>query len=188
MRRAEQDSPHQTPGTVIPFRDNPPTNGPHYDVWARWGIYRTAIPRGYWVHNLEHGAVVLAYRPDLAPEERDRLEAFARGLPPEPDCLAQGVRRRILVTPDPDLPTRVAALAWNHAYTADCVDTAALEQVVLGLTGRAPEQVCADGFYPPLDPDAGMAPDASASPVDAALAPGVSGGEADAAAVDSGPG
>jgi hypothetical protein len=160
-RRAEQESPHQTPGTVIPFRDNPPTNGPHYDVWARWGVYREVIPRGYWVHNLEHGGVVIAYRPDLSDAERDRLEAFVRALPPEPDCAAQGVRRRIIVTPDPELPARVAAVAWSHSYTADCVDTNALEQVVLGLTGRGPEQVCGDGWYPALDPDAGIPADAA---------------------------
>ncbi|MBL8678836.1 MAG: DUF3105 domain-containing protein [Myxococcales bacterium] len=162
VRVEEQASPHVAPGSTIAFRDNPPVNGTHYDQWARWGIYREAIPRGYWVHNLEHGAVVIAYRPDLAPAERDRLEAFARGLPPEPGCMAQGVRRRIIVTPDPLLPTRVAAMAWNHAYTADCVDEASLERIVLGLTGRAPENVCGDGFFPLDLPDAG-APDAQST-------------------------
>jgi hypothetical protein len=161
VRGEEQSSPHVAPGTPIAFRDNPPVNGTHYDVWARWGIYREAIPRGYWVHNLEHGAIVIAYKPELSSAERDRLEAFVRALPPEPECAAQGVRRRIIVTPDPMLPTRVAALAWNHAYTADCVDEAALERVVLGLTGRAPENVCADGFFPLTDPDAGL-PDGAA--------------------------
>jgi hypothetical protein len=152
VRVPEQDPIHLEPGSEISFRDNPPSNGPHYGVWARWGVYREPLPRGYWVHNLEHGGVVLAYRADLAAEERDRLEAFARGLPPEPECLAQGVRRRIIVTPDPLLPTRVAAMGWSHAYTADCVDESTLERIVLGLTGRGPEQVCADGFYPPMNP------------------------------------
>ncbi|MDP3275605.1 MAG: DUF3105 domain-containing protein [Deltaproteobacteria bacterium] len=168
VRRSEQPSPHQTPGSEIAFRDNPPTNGPHYSDWARWGIYREVIPRGYWVHNLEHGAVVLLYRPDVQNSDRDALEAFVRALPPEPACLAQGVRRRILVTPDPFLPTPFAAVAWNHSYTALCLDTAALERIVLGLTGRAPEEVCATGFYPietqPLD--GGASPTDASAPRD----------------------
>lgn len=164
-RLEEQASPHVTPGSVIAFRDNPPVNGTHFGEWARWGIYREAIPRGYWVHNLEHGAIVIAYKPELSTNERDRLEAFVRGLPPEPECMVQGVRRRIILTPDPLLPTRVAAMAWNHAYTADCVDEASLERIVLGLTGRAPENVCADGFFPLDPPDSGVG-DAS-TPADA---------------------
>lgn len=147
VRNPEQDSPHQEPGTVISFRDNPPTNGPHYGVWARWGVYREVLPRGYWVHNLEHGGIVLAYRPDVSMAERDMLEAFATGLPPEPRCLMEGVRRRIIVTPDPELPSRFAAMAWSHAYRADCVDTATLERVVLTLTGHATEDICSHGLY-----------------------------------------
>src|SRR5688500_13755258 len=45
---------HFRPGEPITWSTNPPATGAHYSVWARWGRnYDTAIPRGYWVHNLE---------------------------------------------------------------------------------------------------------------------------------------
>ncbi len=157
VRNPEQDSPHQEPGTAIAFRDNPPTNGPHYGVWARWGIYRDVLPRGYWVHNLEHGGIVLLYRPDVPAAQRDALEAFAMGLPPDPMCAPEGVRRRIIVTPDPMLPSPFAAVAWSHAYRADCVDTATLERFVLTLTAQSPENICSHGAFAGEAADGGMA-------------------------------
>ncbi len=175
VRNPEQDSPHQEPGSVVNFRDNPPTNGPHYGVWARWGIYREVLARGYWVHNLEHGGIVLAYRPDATAAQRDALEAFAMGLPPEPGCLMEGVRRRIIVTPDPLLTAPFAAMAWSHSYRADCIDTATLERFVLTLTGRAPENICANGGFEGTPGDGGVVGDASVA-VDASTADAVGGG------------
>src|SRR5262245_26738068 len=44
--------------TQLMFMSNPPAGGPHYPRWAHWMTmfmqYPTPIPRGYWIHNLEH--------------------------------------------------------------------------------------------------------------------------------------
>ncbi len=147
------ESPHVETDASTPWNSNPPTSGPHFGIWARWGTYTEPIPRGYLVHSLEHGAVVLSYRcanRDGCPMIHDRLAAFVRGLPPEPACVAEGLRRRIILTPDPLLDTLVAGAAWGFSYRADCVDEGSLETFVLSLTGRAPEDFCADGFYPPI--------------------------------------
>lgn len=55
------DSPHVDIGTVIQYSSNPPSSGPHYPIWAGWQEYLTPVPRPFWVHSLEHGAVVLLY-------------------------------------------------------------------------------------------------------------------------------
>ena len=58
---------HVAEGTTVTYRNNPPASGPHYPVWARYQAYTTAVARPYWVHNLEHGAIVLVHRPDASP-------------------------------------------------------------------------------------------------------------------------
>ena len=54
-------SPHVAECSLVEYSSNPPTSGPHYGFWAEFGIYDQAIPRGFWVHAMEHGAVVVAY-------------------------------------------------------------------------------------------------------------------------------
>jgi hypothetical protein len=158
-----QESPHvdfdaSMYDAAINWNSNPPSSGPHFGLWAYWGIYPTPIPRGYYVHNLEHGGVVLSYRcasraaSAQCTAMHDQLAAFVNGLPPEPACVGTGVRRRIILTPDPSLTTTVGGSAWGYTYNASCVDTRSLEIFVLSLTGRAPEDFCADGFYPEPPP------------------------------------
>lgn len=147
-------SPHVDPSTTITYNSNPPSSGPHFPDWARWGEYSEPIPRGYLVHALEHGAVVLSYRcanRAACPELADGLAAFVARLPPEPMCLELGLRRRIIVTPDPllDSSVTIAGAAWGVTYRASCVDPSSLETFVLGTTGRAPENFCNEGGFPP---------------------------------------
>lgn len=154
-------SPHVDTVRPSDYNSNPPSSGPHYPVWARWGVFEEPIDRGYLVHSLEHGAVVLSYRcanRAACPETHDALAAFAMRLPPEPICLEMGLRRRIIVVPDPQLDpsVTVAGAAWGVTYRANCVDPSSLETFVLGTTGRAPENFCNDGSFPiPQAADAG---------------------------------
>ena len=49
---------HVVEGSQVTYRHNPPASGPHYPVWARYQSYTSAVARPYWVHNVEHGAIV----------------------------------------------------------------------------------------------------------------------------------
>jgi hypothetical protein len=154
MRHDEQPGAHVPPDAGITWTTNPPSSGNHFDEWARWGIHRVVIPRGYWVHNLEHGGVAVLYRCNGdCNATRAQLEAVVRALEPEPQCTGSGVARRILLTEDPLLDVPVAAASWGWTYRADCVDPGSLEAFVRRRTGMAPEDVCAEGTYPPLATD-----------------------------------
>ena len=37
----------------------PPVQGPHNTRWADWGVYDTAIPEPYVIHNMSHGGIVV---------------------------------------------------------------------------------------------------------------------------------
>jgi len=138
------DSPHMPIGSVIEWESNPPTSGPHYPIWAAWDRAYAEIERAYWLHNAEHGGVVLAYSCDGCSPP---LEAIVRGLPADPHCEAPLWTRSIVVA-DPLLPddTTIAAVAWGVAYTATSIDPDALGEFIADNYGRATENTCADGL------------------------------------------
>jgi hypothetical protein len=148
------DAPPLLPGTHVPigtaiqWDSNPPSSGPHFPVWAAYQAYSSPVPRGYYVHNLEHGAIVLLYNcSSPCPEIVAALEAVSNTIPDDPLCSAldAGVRVRSLVTPDPLLDVRVAAAAWGWTYRADCVDVASLSSFAAAHYGQGPEVLCDNG-------------------------------------------
>jgi hypothetical protein len=139
---------HVSPGTPIRWSSNPPATGKHYPSWAGWFRSYSSLERGYWMHNAEHGGVILLYRcPDGCEGDLAALIAVAQARPQDPRC-ALPVRNRVMVVADPMLPegTKIAAVAWNAYYTAGCVDAAALTSFVDDHYGRGPEDLCSDGL------------------------------------------
>jgi hypothetical protein len=132
---------HVAEGSPTTYRSNPPASGPHYPVWARYQEYGTAVPRGYWVHNLEHGAIVFLYRLDTPPATVDALRNVYRGLSPDPVC----GHSLALMTPDPLLPRPIAAVAADWLLLADSVDPATLNAFVAARRNQGPEKVCDPG-------------------------------------------
>lgn len=135
---------HVTEGSAITYRHNPPASGPHYPVWARYEAFTTPVARGYWVHNVEHGAVVLLHRPDAPPAVIQALLDAYRALPADPDC----GHTRALLTPDPLLDRPVAVVAVDHVLRGECVDANAVRQFASQRRNRGPENVCAPGTRP----------------------------------------
>ena len=83
------------------YAQTPPAGGVHSSVPQNCGIYDQPIRNENAVHSLEHGAVWLAYRPDLPAAAVDTLRGLARG------------HDHVLVAPYPDLPHAVVATAWG---------------------------------------------------------------------------
>lgn len=65
----------------IVFDDSaaPPAGGEHYNVWQNCGIYTDPVQTGNAIHSMEHGAVWISYRPDLAADEVADLQQLVRG-------------------------------------------------------------------------------------------------------------
>jgi hypothetical protein len=136
----------------IAWLTNPPSSGNHFPTWARWGAWPD-LPRGNWVHNLEHGGVALLYRcpSGTCADTRDALVQAAAGFPGDPACGpadASPARVRVVITNDRLIETPVAAAAWGAVYEASCVDAASLRLFYAMFAGHAPEDFCADGSVP----------------------------------------
>ena len=140
-------SPHVDIGTMVTWTSNPPTSGPHYPVWAAYDQHYEDLARGYWLHDLEHGAVVYAYRCDAGcPDVAAQLDAIVKTLPSDSTCTSP-VHQRALVVADPMLPddNTVDAVAWGVYYSGQCADPATLESFYFDHAANSPEDTCADG-------------------------------------------
>jgi hypothetical protein len=143
---APQPGNHVPIGTAITWSSNPPATGTHYPVWAQYDRTYTSLDRGYYVHDAEHGAIVLLYNcPTGCADVVTGLEAVVRAMPIDHGCTLP-VRQRALVAGDPLLPADVvvAAVAWDVMYTATCVDPY-LHTFANNHYNNAPEDLCADG-------------------------------------------
>ncbi len=152
----QEAATHMTSGTQIEWSSNPPATGAHYPSWAGWYRLYETLPRGNWLHNAEHGGVILLYNCPLGcPEVVDQLVEVARAAADDDTCTAP-VKKRILIAADPllDEGTQIAAVAWNRYYTASCFDEY-LKTFIRTSYRRGPEDTCADGIPfggVPIDP------------------------------------
>ena len=129
----------------LTYATNPPSSGNHYSIWAAYQTYDRPIPRGFWVHGLEHGAVVFSYNcPGGCAGEVAFVQAFIEGLPA--DCGAN--TRRVILTPDPELDVRFAASAWGYTLRANCFDRDAFSTFFTEHYNHAPESICGGGTDP----------------------------------------
>jgi len=150
---------HVAIGTdITSWNSNPPSSGQHYPIWAAYQTYTDPVPRGYYVHDLEHGAVVLLYNcandggsmdassPDCQ-TIINGLKQVSDSLPDDPLCTSagDGVRVRVVTTPDPLITNRVAAAAWGWTYNATCLDIPSLTDFAKAHYGQGTEPVCANG-------------------------------------------
>lgn len=111
---------------------NPPTGGPHCAQTAACRVHSTPQARCEWIHNLEHGHAVLAYHcPSGCPEVVTALQGLWAEAPSP---------KRLLVTPDPSLKQRVAAVVWGWSWTGDDVDLEAIRCVLSMQDREAPER------------------------------------------------
>lgn len=106
-----------------------PAGGEHNPQWLNCGYYDTEVDSEYAVHSLEHGAVWIAFNPDIGQEEMDRLRRFVRR------------DRKVIVSPVTDLDEGILVTAWGNQLAPDSADDARIEQFVNEFAGsnEAPE-------------------------------------------------
>jgi hypothetical protein len=150
----DEGNMHVAFGTPVQYQHNPPASGPHWPIPQAWGVYTGVVPREWWVHNLEHGGIVLLYNcprpddggasndggqpPDACPNEIAAMGQLYAQQPPV-DYYDTISETKMLVTPDPLLPTRFAAVAWDWDWTSDTFDLAAVKCFIDARYNRGPE-------------------------------------------------
>jgi hypothetical protein len=146
---------HVTECSYVEYHSKPPSSGNHYPFWAAYKTYTAPIPEGFWVHNLEHGAVVVTYNcPKGCDADIAAAGQMLANLPTDTStsCLSatRRVRRRSILVPDPNLDVPFAASAWGWTLRANCFDSAAFREFALAHYNQAPEDICQDGNDPTM--------------------------------------
>ncbi|MCW2949686.1 MAG: hypothetical protein JWN41_699, partial [Thermoleophilia bacterium] len=62
---------------AVDYKHNPPHSGKHYQVALDWGLYPDEQRDVAWVHNLEHGHIVMVYKGLNSNDKNDLLD-YAR--------------------------------------------------------------------------------------------------------------
>lgn len=161
---------HVDVGERVRYDFCPPTSGSHYND-SRYGPIATRVygpddanpPQG-WVHNLEHGQMVVLYR---CPEGCDEtaqaaLQALQRELPASPLC-ALPATDSVTVTRLDDLPTPYAAVVWGRVLFLDTLDATAIATFQQQSADRGPEPQCQNAV-PGASPSTAPSASPSASP------------------------
>lgn len=109
------------------YKTNPPTSGPHSPEPAQDGIYAPGNEPeiASWIHSLEHGRVLLQYRPGVDEQVVKRLE----GLFAEDVGGSGGGYHSLLLRNNSKMPFQVAAVAWQRYIGCDRLTPQAVEAV-----------------------------------------------------------
>ena len=105
----------------------PPVGGSHDPRFQNCGIYSEPVNNALAVHSMEHGAVWLAYRPDLPAVDVAILEELVRG------------QSYTLLSPYPDLQNDVVITAWGVQLEPDSVADVSIPQFLERYRGGGPE-------------------------------------------------
>jgi hypothetical protein len=134
-QRPIEGQTHVDPPATVSYRDNPPASGNHYPVPAPWGM--GTYQREQWVHNLEHGGIVLLYKCPTACDA-EVLQLLNLRAARHVD---QFNEVRILITPDSAMPHKFAAIAWGWRWQGDAIDAAELNCFIDARYDKAPESI-----------------------------------------------
>jgi hypothetical protein len=132
----------------IAYGQDVPVGGQHNPIWQNCGIYDEPVRAENAVHSLEHGAVWIAYSPDLPAEQVEILRNIVR----------QERRNRgeptVLLAPRANLNDPIVVTAWRvQLRTDDASDERIVDFVQTYQRGPftpEPGAVCINGVGDPI--------------------------------------
>jgi hypothetical protein len=128
--------------TAANFKTNPPTSGAHNPNPAQDGVYAAGNEPAIenWVHTLEHGRVLLQYRPGTSAATVGQLQKLY-----DEDVKGSGNGyHSVLMQNNSKMPFQVAAVAWRHYVGCREFKPASIEALRTFrelLIDKAPEKI-----------------------------------------------
>lgn len=112
------------------YNSNPPTSGPHFGNWHKeWKFYETELPTGGLIHNMEHGGVVLYYKPSVDEGTKAQLKDFTED------------NFKIIASANEDIPAQMTLAAWGVYELFDSFDEAKFKRFYKKHLNHGPENV-----------------------------------------------
>ena len=131
----------------VAYEARPPTGGDHFDFWQNCFFYTEPVKDELAVHSLEHGAVWVAYQPDIEPAILEAVKSRADS------------ETHLMASPYPGLEWPLVLSAWERQMAAENWNDPAVEDFLSSYLGRnsptAPEAgaACSDSIGDPGNPN-----------------------------------
>lgn len=132
----EEGKDHVAEGSVITYKSSPPSSGTHYGSTAPYGLSDKEIAEGMLVHSLEHGVIVLYYKPGLPDKVLQDLRDAYSSLPP-----AKYGKVKLVITPYPKLQTPLVLAAWGRVLPFTEFNYDKVRAAYQALVDKGPEDV-----------------------------------------------
>jgi hypothetical protein len=138
QKMEDQGQRHLKEGeTFAEYNSNPATSGPHNSTPAPWGIKDQEIPDQTLVHNLEHGGIVISYKPDLPADQIEQLKQIFNTLPESSNFN----KIKAILVPRAANDRPISLTAWTYIDHLDSPDGAKIKEFYLSHIDKAPELV-----------------------------------------------
>lgn len=130
------------------YNSNPPTSGPHKEIFTGQFVNPTPLPPYIQVHLLEHGNVLLQYNctcPDVAASlssiayEYDSKLIAPNELQPTAEEVQAGEEqgKAVIVAPNTSMKPRIALTAWTRLAVLHSVDKPKIESFIALYLGNS---------------------------------------------------
>ena len=137
---------HITPGTNWNYKFYPPTSGPHWLVPGSapspWQTVDQTLAEGQFVHNLEHGGIVILYNCPSGSDcttLKNQLQNYVTNVAPLDPQFGEV---KIVLTPySRGMDKKVALLAWHYVQFLDGYDQAAITRFYENHVDQGPEHI-----------------------------------------------
>lgn len=116
-----------TPGSG--YNSDPPSSGPHWPAPAKNGVYDSPLPDEQLIHNMEHGHVWIAYKPDAPDDVKNKLKE-----------IVQKDDWKVVLAPRDKNQTMIALAAWGRVLVMDQFDEGKVKDFIRTYRNRGPEK------------------------------------------------
>jgi uncharacterized protein DUF3105 len=132
----EGNRQHVAQGSDMAYHNRPPSSGDHYPTPSGYGVFAREQQLGNLVHTLEHGGIVVYYRPDRCNDAC--VGQLKQAHDSAPKSREFGVVKMV-VTPWQDMDYAIVAAAWGWVDEMDAPDPARIIAFYQAHVDRGPE-------------------------------------------------
>jgi hypothetical protein len=127
---------HVVIGSEIHYQAHPPSSGPHYPIPAATGVYPDGLASGFWVHSLEHGYIVVVYRPPVPADLVTQFQEMVKDFP-----ASKYGNVKLVIAPYDTMLHPFAVLAWDRRMWMDAFDRAKVLQFYRAYVDHGREDI-----------------------------------------------
>ncbi|RWZ78741.1 MAG: DUF3105 domain-containing protein [Candidatus Microsaccharimonas sossegonensis] len=147
----DQGGSHISQGQArVTYNSDLASSGPHFSSSVAptgWGVYSVELSPEIYLHNEEHGGVIIAYSPKLLSSDNiAKLKALVLA----PNSNPNFTPRKVIVMPKASTTYAVQLASWRYTLNLDSYNEATIIKFFNDHAGKSPEPLGAP-VDPPID-------------------------------------